>query len=69
MFYLVLCRQKVSVLVLCLYSIPIVSLVCLCWLGVGGVGGVGGEVGTLSRAVLCSAFLGVSKNVLVGLTI
>lgn len=32
-------------------------------------GCVGGKVGTLSRAVLCSALLGVSKNVLVGLTI
>ena len=30
---------------------------------------VGGKIGALSRAVLCSAFLGVSKNVLVGLTI
>lgn len=30
---------------------------------------VGGKIGTLSRAVLCSAFLGVSKNLLVGLTI
>lgn len=32
-------------------------------------GSVGGKVGALSRAVLCSVFLGVSKNVLVGLTI
>ena len=30
---------------------------------------VGGKIGALSRAVLCSAFLGVSKNVLAGLTI
>lgn len=34
-FYLVSCRQKASVLVLCLYSIYIVSLACLYWLGVG----------------------------------
>ena len=52
-FYQVLCRQGFTVLVLCLYSISVMTLACRHQINIGGIGL---EVVSLSGTVLRSAF-------------